>query len=518
MLQQSLIIGLLIVGALCLIPLIRVRGAQRSISGFFLHNENLSLGPLIGTLVASNLSLGNMVFICAIVGYFFGWSGLFWVLVTIIMLAVGFLTFGSRFKSYIEQRGNFGTVHDFIASNHAGKSEKNYNTLKHVTAIVSSLSLFLAIVIEAHLGTKFIALALRLPHIYVLGGFCFVLVAYTAHGGFQSVVWTDVLQSFLMTLAIVAGFFLFANLPPGQSFSAAGYDASLSTVIGGVGWPTAVGLSVLGFCWLVSTPDTWQRNCASRSLDTSKRGVVIGCLVMCISVMLFALAGMLVKVQVEPLVMQGARAAELSGGAFPLNDIFLLDFDALGPFAAALAAVVGIGLVMAAVSTMDTFLVVIGHVVNVDLALSRAGIRKISDLDEKQNLRIVARGRALILFFGILILVGWLLLSTLGWLSDPLNLFFVTYTIQFTLFWPVIAATYPNLRSYTSCIASVVISSALVIVIGAWGMSNLDGSTLMFGLKGPDALALLPLVPILVGAIIFGSRALGMRNSAISAS
>lgn len=70
---------------------------------FFLHGENLSLKPFIATLVSSNISLGNMVFICAMLGYFYGWSGVFWVRTTILLLGIGFVTYGKRFKEYVEK-------------------------------------------------------------------------------------------------------------------------------------------------------------------------------------------------------------------------------------------------------------------------------------------------------------------------------------------------------------------------------------------------------------------------------
>lgn len=230
------------------------------------------------------------------------------------------------------------------------------------------------------------------------------------------------------------------------------------------------------------------------------KGIAIGSLVMMISVGLFGVAGMLVKSTVEPLVAAELKS-NLSQGGFPFNDIFLLNFADLGLFPTFLAAVVGAGLVMAAVSTVDTFLIVLAHAVNVDLALSARGIRGISSLTKEQDAIVLGRGKLLILTFAVICLFCWFILDGAGWLKDPLNLFFVTYTLQFCLFWPVITAASPSLRSEVSTRVSVWLTALVTVVIGSWGLWNTTTDAKILGLTAVELLALLPAIVIVVGSI-----------------
>lgn len=187
-----------------------------------------------------------------------------------------------------------------------------------------------------------------------------LVAAYTTTGGFRTVVSTDIIQFICMVIAILAGILLFNILPSGKSFEDVGYLYSFSGMIGDVGWQTAVGLCFLGFFWLISTPDTWQRNCTSRSIDVSIKGILVGTVLMCILVAMFAIGGMYVKTSIEGLVST-EHLSHLSQGYFAFSDIFLIDYNAMGVGVNILLTLIAIGLLMAAVSTIDTFLIVIAH-------------------------------------------------------------------------------------------------------------------------------------------------------------
>ena len=482
--------------------MVRDRAKTRDVSGFFLHGESLRLGSFVSTLVASNLSLGNMVFVCAILGYSAGLSGVLWVVLTILALGLGWLLMGPRFRGYINDRGNFGTLHDFLAASHCSGDPIGQRRLKTIAASITCFSLFMAIVVEAHLGTMFASLVLGVPHVVLMALFVVSVVAYTAAAGFFAVVHTDIVQSFLLIVALVAAFALFSLLPEGSSLSSAGYSASPREVIGGVGWPTAVGLIVLGFFWLIATPDTWQRNAASRRFDTTLRGTLLGTGAMCVAVAAFAVLGMLVQMKVVPNVPP-ELSPSLSGGYFPLNDVFLLNLEELGPFASCLGALFATGLVMAAISTIDTFLVVIGHVLNVDLGLTRQGVSNLKNLTREQDWFVLQRGRLIILLSPVAILAMWFLMMRGGWLRDPLSLFFVTYTLQFVVAVPLLAATVPRLRSYRDTTAQLLVSTMITAGIGCAAMFNLGSTRTILGLDPASWMALLPLVPVLIGAAVY---------------
>ncbi|MEM9374660.1 MAG: hypothetical protein AAGA72_00460 [Pseudomonadota bacterium] len=493
-----------------ILAMFRDRSKARTTSEFFLHGQNLRIGALTSTLVSTNLSLGNMIYVCAILGFFFGYSGIFWVIITIISLGLGFAALGGRFKDYIEDRGNFGTLHDFLAKAHSFDDRSKEVKLKGISALLTSIALLLAIIIEIHLGAKFLQLIVPAPLPVIVSLFALLVAAYTASAGFYTVVFTDRIQFALMLLAVFGGVALFSGLPQQGPLYKSGYEFSLWDMFSDVGWPTALGLVCLGFFWLLATPDTWQRNAASRSMATSKAGAAWGTLLMCLWVAAFAFGGMLVKHLVVPLVPE-TSIEQLSGGYFAFNDIFLLNFDDYGVWVQIGAAVLATGMVMAAISTVDTFLIVIGHVVNVDFALTKQGVGRLDELSDPQNKFVKERGRLFILLSSPIIIIGWFILEGLGWLFDPLSLFFVTYTLQFVLAVPLLAGTFASGRSYRTTLACVSLGATVTAGIGIYGMLNLSSEHTYLGLAPASWLAVLPVLPIIIGVVLFGPLIISRR-------
>ena len=499
-LKLYFLVGLILVSLILISGIKRDLGKVKTNCDFFLHGEKLHLSGLVGTLVSTNLSLGNMIFVCGILGYFYGWSGVFWVVVTIIMLGIGFQAFGRHFKPYVETKGNFGSVHDFIATSHANADAVWQNKIRNLSVWVSGISLFIAIILEAHLGTLFLANAFQLPQTVFLAYFLLLVVAYTAVAGFFTVVFTDLVQFGLMFVATVAGVILFVSMGPGTSFAEIGYETSVSSIVGGVGAPTAIGLVVLGFFWLLATPDTWQRNCASRNIDLTKKGTTIGVAALTVWVAVFAIGGMEVRSVVEPLI---ASNPDYSKGYFPFSDVFLLDFASLGSFPSLIAAAFGVGLIMAAISTIDTFLVIIASGLNNDVMLGRENIRNFDAIPEEGNSPLIRRGRTIIVLVGFAVFAGWFVLDAIGALGDPLSLFFVTYTIQFSLAMPVVFACFGGTKNAKGAYYSIGVSALVTIAFGLWALVNYSSDIKIIGLGVVDLLALIPVVPVVVGGISF---------------
>jgi Na+/proline symporter len=472
----------------------------KNVVDFFLHGENLGWGYLTGSFVAANLSLGNLVFVCAIFGYAYGWSGVFWVAMTIVMVFVGFLCFGSRFRSYIDQRGNFGTIHDFISIQHAHGSVSGKKNTKILTAMMSCLSLAMAIIVESHLGTKILEPILGIPQPVLMCLFIAIVCFYCIGAGFYSVVFTDVMQTCFFAFATVCGMWLLLSLPDGKTFSDLGYQSDVGSILSGVGIPNIVGLCVLGFFWLIATPDNWQRNCSTRKYDSTFKGAQVSCALLLVWVATFAYAGMMVKAAVEPNVPR-QLAQNLSGGALPLNDIFLLDFGSLGYLKAFLGGIFAAGLLMAAISTVDTFLIVIGHVINTDLGLADKGLKSFNDVKPADNPVLLLRGKLLIVLTTFFIIVGWFILRHAGWLEQPIYIFFITYTIQFSLGVPVLAATYRVLQSAVTTNIVVILSGLTTLVVGVASMMDIESKETVLGLSPGDWMAMLPVFPVVVGIL-----------------
>lgn len=479
--------------------------SKNSVREFFLYGERLQLGFLVSSLLAANLSLGNLVYVCASLGYFAGWSGVFWVVATIVFLFVGFLTIGPRLKTYIQQKGNFGTIHDFISKSHQSASGDGFKRLKITSGAISCFALFMAIVIELHLGTLLIAPLVGLPQVIIVIVVILIVSFYTISSGFHSVVYTDFAQCVFLAAAIMCGLtFLLSFNSPGSVALHDVYKSDLNSILFNAGWPTAVGLTVLGLFWLISTLDTWQRNCATRSMDTSLKGALLSSILLVGSVSAFSFIGMLVKAKIEPTV-SGSAVALLSKGNFPINDIFLADISTY-PFGPYLLAIFAAGLLMAAISTMDTFIIVIAHVMNTDLGMADKRLRSFEDITPGEDEALVYRGRLIIAFIVIGVFIAWGVTATFRLLNQPLTLFFITYTIQFILGVPVIAGTFKITQSSTMTLFVIIASAAAIIAAG--GLLLYDDNMEIFGLKGQDSLSLLPVVPVGIGVISYGALCL----------
>jgi len=468
---------------------------------FFLHNETLSLKPLIATLVASNMSLGNMIFICGLMGYFYGYSGVFWVFMTIVFLGLGFMIYGTKLRVYIEEKGNFGTIHDYLSKHHDLKTNKYQLSTKIIAASTSILSLLVAIILEVHIGTMVLSSIFNLDQILLVAIMIILVFSYSAMAGFHTVVVTDILQFIFMIIAVAAGIVLFNTLPVNETLNSTEYTYSFNTMITGVGWQTATGLIFLGFFWLIATPDTWQRNCASRSLNTSKKGVIYGTIIMSILVIFFAIGGMYVKTTITGLVPT-ENISLLSGGYFAFNDIFLISHGSMSIGINILLTLIAIGLIMAAISTIDTLLIVVSHIFNVDLGLSLKNINNFDDVEKNQlDENLLLRGRVIIGIIGLITFFGWIFMLNMKLLVDPLSLFFITYTIQFALAIPVIVAKNKSMQSSLMTILIILISTVFTLLIGLWGMLNIEETILTLGMTPASWLALLPVFPVIIGII-----------------
>ena len=396
---------------------------SKTATEFFLMGGNLKLKPFIGTMVASNLSLGNMIFVCSIWGYYYGLSGAFWVAITILLLIIGYYIFGKHFKSYVEDRKNSGSLHDFIAGLYTKEGNESYIKLRYFTSFVTVLTLILAIVLELHIASTLFDTVFKTNSIGTTFVVLTALIAlYSCLGGFRTVVDTDILQSLFLILAIIAGFyFVFTfEAKPITSFQ-------LNTIFSGAGWANSLGISFLGFGWLLITMDTWQRNCASRSIDTSMKGVIIAGLIMTLFVILFALFGTYVKDAIEPIL--SSNNVKTSSGLMAFNDFLQIEQFVTPSLLKMAIGIIFIGLIMAAISTADTFLVVLSHSITTDLLISKTK-PNLGELNEKQNVFYGTIGRASIVIVTFVIIGVWELLNYFKLLGDPLNLFYVSYSVQ----------------------------------------------------------------------------------------
>ena len=302
---------------------------------------------------------------------------------------------------------------------------------------------------------------------------------------------------------MAAGVLFFLLIGKGHSLTAA-YPFSLQKMITDYGWPGASGIAFLGFGWLLVTMDSWQRNCATRQLPRDKMSTLTGTVILTGSVILFALAGMAVKAYVEPQVPK----ALLSNGPYPFNDAFLLAPHAT-PLHGFLLGIIAVGLLLAGMSTANTFLFVTSHSLVSDILIGLGKGANYLALSEDQNRVYTTTARAVILALTLGTFVGWVLLRQTGVMDNPLSYFFVAYSVQYALMAPVLATVLKRRPSGRSVLISLTVGLLTSIVVGtlaALGTLSRPNNTYL-GLNAADWSSLCPLITFLAGAVglILGS-------------
>lgn len=496
-------LGALLLSIVCLIDLPIAARHNRTLGGFFLMDGKLRLPGFVASILSANLSIGNFLVFIAAWGYAFGWGGLFWFIVNLVLNVLAYLLFIPAFRRYIEDRSNSGTIHEFLAETFAGPIGERYSRrIRLVASATTIVGLLFAIVFELHLITGILAALLGFDPVIIFALLTALICIYSGIGGFHTLVFTDIAQSFAMIIGTAAVLPIFASLRalPTSVGLASAYPLSLSAL--NIGWPSIVGICVIGSGWFLVAMDQWQRTCATRDSSRTRAGMIWYLLSITGFAVVYGLMGMYVKVAISPALPKGA-ITQLSNGANPLMDFFLAaQVTTVPPYVFALVA---LALLAAAMSTANTFLIVSGHSFVSDLLIAVSRRTSMNQLPDHVDRAFVAVARATIIGMGVFVIGMWLLLTTHGLMADPLNFFFIAYSIQFALLAPMVFARLPRryFPSAPAVFGSLVVGfiASLTFGFGFWRALQ-HGTTLIWGVAPADWLALTPVLTWLAGTLV----------------
>jgi len=494
------------------------RGFKRSptLQAFFLMDRPLRMSWYVGTLASTNFSLGNMVYLSLIWGYFFGLSGTLWLWIGFVIAAATYVFFIRRFPSvqqYIEQRSNSGSVHEYLERSFSQQQgEKPGRRIRFAASLSTILCLLIALTLEIYLAASLLSPLTGVDVRVVFLVLTALICVYSAVGGFYSVVLTDIIQGFLLIFAIAAIFCVVINLRlPIGDYSEI-HEVSWRGFLFAPGW-TGI-LSIIGVTagWYLVTMDTWQRACSSRDVRTADRGIFFGTGIFLLGILAFTLIG-----AYDHLALSHAVTAEqeslFSGGYNPLTDFYLFS-DRLPTWGPGLMGFIAVAFVMAGLSTSDTFLIVCGHSFVSDLVVGVGRHASLGELKDRESRLFMGIARAVIVVMGVLVMLLFLLLQALDLLENPLALFYLAYSIQFSLLAPVVASLWQRKPSPSVVLAALL---AAVGVSVAWGfgfaIAGKGGVQQFVGLSIDEWIYLAPLAPMAVGFLVTGFGR-GIRRSA----
>lgn len=488
-----------IIAVICIVDAYRWNRTPQTLYRFFLLEGRLRLKGFVSTILAANLSLGNFMIFIATWGYLFGTPGLIWFVLNLILNVVGFRLFFPHFRNYIESHDNNGTIHDFLATSYGtGESDWAAARIRLSASLVTVIGLLFAIVFELSLAISLFSPETQSQRISMFVSLTILICVFTAYGGFRTLIVSDVCQASLLALATIV--LLIVMIVTGGSHIPALFSSFQMRDFSGVGWPNMLSISIIGSGWLLVAMDQWQRTCASRSYDTTKKGVTIYLILISFFALVYALWGMYDKSLLLP-ALDATQQAQHSGGANPLSDILLI--PALH-VPTAVVYLIACGLIAAGLSTTNTFLTVSSHSLTTDVLLVSMSHRTLQDLDDKENRTFVGIGRAIIIGTGAVIVLTFAGLTMWGFLTDPLSFFFIAYSIQFALLAPMVMSRVKLPYRPTALAALVSIGIGLVVALslgfGAWVAIQRSAPPAL-GIAPGDWLTLTPVFTFFVGLI-----------------
>jgi Na+/proline symporter len=511
---MAIVVGV-IIGTICLVDAYKWnRISPPTLYKFFLLDGALKLKGFVSTILAANLSHANFLILIASFGYAFGLPGLIWLLLNLVLNVVGYRLFFHRFRSYIEDHSNSGTIHDYLSSMYAaGGSYRSAAAIRLSASVVTVLGLLFAIVFELNLAVDLINPSTYLKRVTIFIIFVGIICLFTVYGGFKTLITSGICQSILLSAAALSLFLVmlfngggdipvsFTDLRPNQLFS--------------IGWPTIVGICIIGPGWLLVTMDQWQRVCASRSYDTSKRGVMIYLPIISCFAIVFGLWGMYDK-SILASSLVGALQSQHSGGANPLADILLL--SSLNIPTIVINFIV-CGLIAAGLSTANTLLNVSSHSLTTDVLLVSLGRKSLHLIDEKESRTFITRGKAIVIALGVAVVLSFAFLQSWGLLSEALIFFFITYSIQVALLAPMVMTWFDTKYrpSANAALISIAIglSVTLIVGFGSWLMLLLKQTEPILSLSPSDWLTLTPVITFLIGLVPLIFSALYKRSAGV---
>lgn len=477
------------------------RKASRSISSYFLLDGKLQFGPFVATYLATNWSLGNLVWFSAMLGYFYGFSYMIVLLVGYLVMIIVYFSYLPRFQSYIEDRRNVGSVHEYISIAYLRPSGGESSPLRLLTSISTVLGLLVALVLEMYLAATLLnaTLGISVPNIMV--GMIILISLYTALSGFWSVVVTDVVQALIQVVAFIALVCFFVGFTGAFKGYEEHYSLDPSMMLADFGWAGTLSIFVIVAAFYLVTMDTWQRSAATRSFETTKWGMITSTILVFLSNGVFVGLGMFDNLFIQTN-FQSFGGLEHSAGNNPLADLFLLGALDNGMVDFALG-IIAIALLMAAISTADTLLIVCGHSFVSDAIIGAAWGETYGSLNPTENRTAVSLARSTVVIVGLLVIATWKFLEWVGALFDPLTLFFISYSLQYVLLAPVLFSKLTDRPSSSAALAAVMGGLLASLVSGFGGfVASAHGIESVVGLGPSEWTQLSPVFTAFAGILV----------------
>jgi len=455
----------LLLGTLTVLAFIEAKRTTTLVR-FFLFGKGMRRRSFAATLIASNAGLSGAVVLILYYGFMYGLAvfpavWLFWYLTQ----RASKWTIQKSEEVIAHQGGWFatlGTMHEFIGAMFESQTARRYAGLLSVLAYVGLVSCELLLAYESvkyflSSNTAVPGTSLQIYPIAFIITVLLCIVVYCSMAGFRGVIQTDGLQFIVITIKIVVvGVFVLTDTSPIVPGTAARFTSDLLNPDGrGRGYYLSFIISNLFFwgLWCPGAMDQWQR-CAAARFDGGAYDRVwadrvwgtvgiVPIIYFGVISLVFVLAGRWLALHMPPNTNITPDLLHNLSGAFDQWSISTLGKVSGGFF----GALVPVGLVCAAMSTMDTYVVVATQSLFADVLQPR-GAKNIVELSEMDSDgRLLAGARAVTIIVPLLIVATALTIAAIS--SDVYEFIYFSFSFMFASL-PVL---YAGLKGWASAAA-----------------------------------------------------------------
>jgi len=236
---------------------------QKTQDSFFLASRNLGIFHVVASIF-STVSGAGTVFMVAALGYTYGISAIWF----FISSFVGFIIFSLA----VPKIKQIADEHDCITLPELLIVKLDRKSM--ILASLVTIAIFGGFVAVNFLAAgKILKIVFDVPLAPIVVGFAVVVTLYSLLGGFKAVVWTDIIQMFIIIFGVSLVLILAINSAGGVGAINSLPETHKDPI--GMGLPLIIGMFLSTFLSYFSSQDIYQRMFAAKSQTTAKRSVVL---------------------------------------------------------------------------------------------------------------------------------------------------------------------------------------------------------------------------------------------------
>jgi len=235
---------------------------QKSEEVFFLAGKDLGTFHVVSTIFSTVAGAGSL-FMVASLGYTYGISVIWF----FISAFVGFIIFSFA----VPKIKRIADENDCVTLPELLRARLDKRSM--IVSSIATIAIFSGLVAVNFLAAgNILKILFDIPLVPIVIGFAIIVTIYSLLGGFKAVVWTDIVQMFIIIIGVLIALYLLLNSVGGLS-SFSQLPATHKDPVG-MGWSLIIGLFVSTILCYFSSQDIMQRIFAAKNEKVAKTSAI----------------------------------------------------------------------------------------------------------------------------------------------------------------------------------------------------------------------------------------------------